>query len=174
VVREYTDSPVLAIIAAKPAVFRAEFVAFAPRRSDARGSWRAMTEHGAWKVVNTTSRPVLATLEAKLSSWPWSQRLDTAIDGRPGPGALIPAGHHRCLIGPLSLLAGDSVLMFHTRPVTASDALAPPVGERRQPRALAIGTWRWWLAAPDEYPGGCRPVSPSDDAGPVPGLQSPP
>src|SRR5262249_1681290 len=124
VVREFADSRVLAVVATTPPVFTVEFVAFTGRRSDGRETWRAITQDGAGRIANPTSRPVMAMLEAELMAIPGPQRLDTEIDGRPGLHLLIPVGHHRCRIGPLSLSPGDSVLVFRTRPATLPDAAA--------------------------------------------------
>ncbi len=172
VVREFGDSRVLAVVAVKPPVFTAEFIAFEARRTEGQWSWRRMTQDGAWRVVNTSPRAVRAMLEAELSPGTEPQRLETSLDGRPGPGLLIPAGYHHCRIGPLSLPPGDSVLVFRARSASLADAPALP-GPGPHRSSLAIGTWRWWLPASDEGGGGCRPRLPTDSPA-APGVRPTP
>ncbi len=142
-VARFDDGQVFAITAHRAALYTAAMTGFFPREYDGKRSWRWMGAGAAWTVVNTSDRPIVATLDLEMAAFNQSRRMTLLLDGRPVEMSLVvePLGRTYEL-GPLTIGSGEHELVF--RPAE-EPTVAGEVINNGDPRALslAIGTWNW-------------------------------
>jgi hypothetical protein len=145
----FHDAQLFEVTAPPPAIHTAMTTGFFPRERNAEWTWQWMAADASWTVVNTTERPIAATLDIELSAFHHARQLELRLDGRVLPKVVVdpPRRHYR--IGPLTIGPGSHMLVFHPAegptPVKA-------VANGNDPRALsfAVGTWTWIV--PGEHP----------------------
>jgi hypothetical protein len=145
--RAFPEGRVFRVVAEAPLVYTSDLRGFEPREPDGERTRRWMGGEGAWTVTSTASSPVQAALIVELTPFPDARRVDVDLEGEIGTGIVIPAGRHRCRVGPLTLRPGTSTLTFRSlEPPRARAGSARPV-------ALAVGEWHWTagggMAGPD-------------------------
>ena len=115
---------------------------FFPREHDADWSWRWMGADAAWTIVNTSNRPIVATLGLELSAFHRARRMELRLDGRPVQTLVVEPSRRIYQLGPLTIVPGDHELVFHPAeaPTVAGDVISN--GDRR-PLSFALGTWSW-------------------------------
>jgi hypothetical protein len=162
ILREFPDGRVLGVVAGAALVYTVDLRGFGPREPDVGRTRRWMASEGTWTVMSTAPGPLDATLTVELTPFPISRRVDVDLDGQTQTQLAIPAGRHRCRIGPLRLWPGYNHLTFRS---------PAPAGQPRPgspwPVSLAVGPWRWTAAAaplgstpPVLLPATCAPLEP--------------
>jgi hypothetical protein len=138
----FDDGQVFAVTARTPAVYTATMAGFFPREHDADWTWRWMGGDAAWTIVNTTGRPILATLALELSALDGGRRLELQLDGRQVQTLVVDPSRRTYEIGPLTVNPGGHTLVFHPSeaPTVAGDVAGN--GDRRR-LSFALGTWNW-------------------------------
>ena len=142
-VARFDDGQVFAIAVHRPAIYTAAMTGFFPREYDGKRSWRWMGADASWTVVNTSDRPIVATLALEVASFNQSRRMTLLLDGRPVEMSLVVEPFGRTYeLGPLTIGSGEHELVF--RPAE-EPTVAGEVINNGDPRALsfAIGTWNW-------------------------------
>jgi hypothetical protein len=102
-----------------------------------------MGADASWTVVNTSDRPIVATLDLEMASFNQSRRMTLLLDGRPVEMSVVVEPLRRTYeLGPLTIGSGEHELVF--RPAE-EPTVAGKVINNGDPRALsfAIGTWNW-------------------------------
>jgi hypothetical protein len=104
-----------------------------------------MGADAAWTIVNTSGRPIVATLGLEMSAFHRARRMALLLDGRPIENVqtlIVEPARRIYQIGPLTVAPGDHELAFHPAegPTVASDVIDN--GDRR-PLSFALGTWNW-------------------------------
>jgi len=138
----FDDADVFAVTAPPAPVYTAHMSAFSAREHDERLTWRWMGPDASWNIVNSSGRPVVATVDVELSAFGGVRRLDLLLDRQAAQMLVIEQPRRLYRIGPLALSPGDHELAFHPidPPRVADDLLKN--GDRR-PLSFAVGTWRW-------------------------------
>ena len=138
----FDDGRVFEVTARTPAVYTAAMTGFFPREHDAEWTWRWMGGDAAWTIVNTTERPILATLALELSALDGGRRLELRLDGRQVQTLVVDPSRRTYEIGPLTVNPGGHTLVFHPSeaPTVAGDVAGN--GDRRR-LSFALGTWNW-------------------------------
>jgi hypothetical protein len=133
---------VFAVTAQQPAIYTATMTGFSPREHDAEWAWRWMGSDAAWTVVNTSSRPIVATLGLELSAFHHARRMEVLLDGRQVEALAVEPSRRIHQIGPLTVIPGGHELVFRPAdaPTVANDVISN--GDRR-PLSFAIGLWSW-------------------------------
>jgi hypothetical protein len=145
VAARFDAGQVFAVTERPPAIYTATMTGFLPREHDARWSWRWMGADAAWTIVNTRSRPLVATLDLELSAFHRARTLELQLNGHPieNVQALVVEPSRRIYqIGPFVVPAGNHELVFHPAepPTLFGDVMNN--GDRR-PVSFALGTWDW-------------------------------
>ena len=83
VAASFDDGQVFAVTAQTPAIYTATMTGFFPREHDGERSWRWMGADAAWTIVNTSARPIVATLGLEMSAFHRARRMELRLDGRP-------------------------------------------------------------------------------------------
>jgi hypothetical protein len=142
VAARFNDADAFAITARAPVIYTKEMTTFYAREFDGWWTWRWMGPHGSWTVVNTTPKPIDASVEIELSAFNRPRGARLLLDGRELPPLAIGQQRGRVRIGPLAWSPGQHELLFRASepPTVAGDVL-----HNGDPRALsfAVGTWRW-------------------------------
>jgi len=139
----FADGRVFAVTAPRPALYTASMIGFFPREYDGSRSWRWMGAQGEWTIVNTSARPVVATLDLELSANP-AERMDVRLDGGHLQTLDVVPSRRTYQLGPLTIGRGNHQLAFHaTTALTVPDDIAGN-GDRR-PLSFELGTWTWTL-----------------------------
>jgi hypothetical protein len=139
----FADGRVFAVTAAAPSIYTAAMTGFFPREYDASRSWRWMGASGDWTVVNTSARPVVATLAVELSANP-AGRMEVRLDGRHVQTLAVVPSRRTYHLGPLALGLGRHHLAFQAMAApTVPDEIAGN-GDRR-PLSFELGAWMWTL-----------------------------
>jgi hypothetical protein len=138
----FEDGQVLAVTAHTPPIYTAAMAGFFPREHEAELSWRWMGTDAAWTIVNTTGRPIVATLGLEISAFHRDRHLKLRLDGQPVQTIAVEPPRRVHQIGPLTLAPGDHELAFQPVevPTVAGDVINN--GDRR-PLSFAIGKWDW-------------------------------
>jgi hypothetical protein len=142
VAARFDDGQVFAVTAQKPAIYTSAITGFFPREHDAAWAWRWMGTDASWTIVNTGDRPIVATLSLDVSAFHRARRMELRLDAHPVQSLVIGPSHRFYEIGPLTVPAGDHVLVFHPAevPTVAADVIHN--GDRRA-LSFALGTWNW-------------------------------
>jgi hypothetical protein len=142
VAARFDDGQVFAVTAQQPAIYTATMTGFSPREHDAEWAWRWMGSDAAWTVVNTSSRPIVATLGLELSAFHHARRMEVLLDGRQVEALAVEPSRRIHQIGPLTVIPGGHELVFRPAdaPTVANDVISN--GDRR-PLSFAIGLWSW-------------------------------
>jgi hypothetical protein len=138
----FDDGQVFAVSPPTPAIYTATMIGFFSREHDADWAWRWMGADGAWTVVNTSARPIVATLGLEIAAFGRARRLELGLDGRHVQTLVVDPSHEIYQLGPLTVMPGEHELTFHPaeRPTAARDVM-----NNDDPRSLsfALGTWNW-------------------------------
>ena len=145
VAARFDDGEVFAVTAQTSAIYTARMTGFFPREHDPEWAWRWMGADAAWTIVNTSARPIVATLRVELSAFHWARRMELRLDGHPVENVqtlVVEPARRIYQIGPLTVPPGDHELVFHPAevPTVASDVINN--GDPR-PLSFALGTWNW-------------------------------
>jgi hypothetical protein len=150
-VANFDDGQVFAVTAQIPAIYTATMTGFFPREHDGEWAWRWMGAAAAWTIVNTSARPIVATLGLEASAFYRARGMELLLDGRPVE-LMEPAEHVQTLIiepsrrtyriGPLTVLPGGHELAFHPSeaPTVAGDRVHNDDGRLL---SFAFGAWSW-------------------------------
>jgi hypothetical protein len=136
------SSDLFAVTAKKPVVYTATMTGFLPREHDAEWTWQWMGADAAWTIVNTSARPVVATLGLEMSAFHHARGMELLLDGRRVQSLVVEQSRRMHQLGPLTVMPGGHELVFHPAdaPTVASDVIDS--GDRR-PLSFALGTWTW-------------------------------
>jgi hypothetical protein len=142
VAARFDDGLVFAVTAQAPAVYTDAMMGFFPRETDAEWSWRWMGAGAAWTIVNTSARPIAATLSLELSAFHRARHLELQLDGHSVQTLVVEPSRRRYRIGPLAVPPGNHELAFHPSeaPTVAGDVINN--GDWRR-LSFAVGTWSW-------------------------------
>ena len=141
VAARFADGRVFAVTAPTPSIYTATMTGFFPREYDAARSWRWMGADAVWTIVNTGTRPIVATLGLELSANPFA-RMDVELDGRYLQTLVFEPSRRVLQLGPLTVGPGDHQLGFRaTTALTIPDDVAGN-GDRRQ-LSFKLGAWTW-------------------------------
>jgi hypothetical protein len=143
VAARFDDGQVFAVTANAPAIYTATMTGFSPRDHDAAWAWRRwMGTDAAWTIVNTSARPIVATLGLEMLALDHARRMEVRLDGRQVQTLVVEPSRRIYEIGPLTVPPGDHKLVFHPAeaPTVADDVIHN--GDRR-PLSFALGTWHW-------------------------------
>ena len=123
-------------------LYTATMTGFFPREHDAEWSWRWMGADAAWTIVNTSVRPVVATLGLELSAFHRARRMELRLEGHAVQTLLVEPSRRIYQIGPLTVPPGAHELVFH--PAEEATAAADVInnGDRRR-LSFALGRWNW-------------------------------
>jgi hypothetical protein len=137
----FADGRVFAVTAPTPAVYTATMTGFFPREYDGSRSWRWMGAQGEWTIVNTGTRPVVATLGLELSANP-AERMDVRLDGRHLQTLDVAPSRRTYQLGPLTIGLGRHQLAFHA---TTAPTVPDDIGGNgdRRPLSFELGRWTW-------------------------------
>lgn len=138
----FEDGEVFEVTAEAPAIYTAAMTRFFPREHDADWTWRWMGADAAWTIVNTGSRPIVATLCLQISAFHRVRRLDLQLDGARVQTLVVEPPRRPYEIGPLTVSPGSHEIVFHPvePPTTVSDVIH---NRDRRPLSFAVGTWNW-------------------------------
>ena len=109
--RSFDDGQVFAVTARTPAIYTATMTGFFPREHDAEWTWRWMGADAAWTIVNTSARPIVATLGLEMSAFHRARRMELRLDGRPVQTLVVEPSRRIYQIGPLTVIPGDHELV---------------------------------------------------------------
>jgi hypothetical protein len=137
----FANGRVFAVTAPTPAVYTATMTGFFPREYDGSRSWRWMGARGEWTIVNTGTRPIVATLGLELSANP-AERMDVRLDGRHLQTLDVAPSRRTYQVGPLTIGLGPHQLAFHA---TTAPAVPDDIGGNgdRRPLSFELGRWTW-------------------------------
>ncbi len=141
VAARFDDGQVFAVTA----IYTATMTGFFPREHDAEWSWRWMGADAAWTIVNTSARPIVASLGLEMSAFHRARRMELLLDGRPVENVqtlVVEPSRRVYQIGPLTVMPGDHQLVFHPAEVPTVAGEAINNGDRR-PLSFALGRWQW-------------------------------
>jgi hypothetical protein len=141
-VTRFGDARVFEVMAPTPSIYTGMMTGLFPREHDARWTWRWMGATAAWTVVNTSRRPIAATLHLEVQAFPWTRRLEVLFDGRLARTLVVETSPRVLAIGPLRVAPGDHTLMFRSMEVPVVAGHVINNGDWR-PLAFAFGTWHW-------------------------------
>jgi len=138
----FADSRVFEVTAQRPTIYTGTMTGFFAREHDAMRSWRWMGTDAAWTVVNTSARPIVATLGLEIASFHRVRHVVLRLDGQPVQMLAVEPPRRVYQIGPLTMPPGDHELVFHPdeEPTVAGDVINN--GDLR-PLSFAVGTWSW-------------------------------
>ena len=141
-VARFRGAQVFAVTAPTPPIYTAAITQFFPREHDMDRTWRWMGEDASWTVVNTGTRPLVATLTLELSAAHHTRRLELRLDGGPPQTLTVEQSRRVYELGPLTIPPGHHQLGFH--PVEVPLPVRDATGIR-DPRLLsfAVGSWSW-------------------------------
>jgi hypothetical protein len=141
-VARFRDAQIFAVTAPAPVIYTAAMTQFSPREHDVDRSWRWMGADASWTVVNTGTRPVVASLAIELSAAHHTRRLELRLDGGAPQTLTVEQSRQVYELGPLTIPPGNHQLVFH--PLEAPLPVRDATG-MRDPRLLsfALGTWSW-------------------------------
>jgi hypothetical protein len=136
------DGDVFGVAANPPAVYTAAMTAFFGREHDREWTWRWMAATAKLRVVNTTPRPVTATLKLELLAFHNSRRLQVWVDGHVLETLVVEPERGLYTIGPLTIAPGEHDVVLHPMlsPTVADDVMRN--GDLR-PLSFALGAWTW-------------------------------
>jgi hypothetical protein len=136
------DGDVFGVAVEPPAVYTAAMRAFFVREHDRAWTWRWMATTAKWRVVNTTRRPVAATLHLELLAFDTSRRLEVWVHGRVLATLVVEPTRGVYTIGPLTIAPGEHDVVFHPvdSPTVADEVLHN--GDLRR-LSFALGAWTW-------------------------------
>lgn len=142
VAARFGDGDVFAVTAGVPVVYTAQMTAFYSREYDQSWTWRWMGPDASWTIVNSSHRPIVATVDVEVTAFHDARRLTLRLDGGDVQTLLVEPRRRLNRIGPLALTPGDHELVFHPAdPPTVADALMSN-GDRRR-LSFGFGTWHW-------------------------------
>jgi len=141
-VAQFADGDVLAVSAGTPLVYTARFAAFYPREYNTSWTWRWMGAEAAWKIANTSDRPLVGGVEIEMSAFHEPRRMTVLLDGSTIDRVVVPIERGLIRIAPVPLTPGVHDLVFRPAepPTVAADLIGN--GDRRA-LSFAFGTWRW-------------------------------
>lgn len=136
------DGQVLAVTATPPPIYTATMPGFFGREHNAKWTWRWMAQHAAWTILNTSARPIIATLDVELWAFQRTRRVELLLDGQHIQHVLVEKVRRSYQVGPLTVPPGDHALTFHSMdaPTIADEAIKN--GDRRL-LSVAVGRWSW-------------------------------
>lgn len=142
VAARFRDAEVLAITARPPAIYLRAMTGFFPREQDAAWTWRWMGPDAIWTIVNTTRRPIVATLTLEMSAFHQARRVSVWLDDRLVQTLVVDQPRRLHHLGPLVATPGTHDLVFRPvePPTVASDVMRT---DDRRPLSFAVGTWDW-------------------------------
>jgi hypothetical protein len=142
VAAQFDDGQVFAVTARTPAIYTATMTKFFPRERDAEWTWRWMGEDAAWTIVNTSARPIVATLGLEMSAFHRARGMELLLDGRHVQTLVVQPPRRIYQFGPLTVNPGGHELVFHPAeaPTVAGDITHD--GDRRA-LSFALGAWSW-------------------------------
>ncbi len=142
VAARFRDGEVFTVTARTPVVYTAGMTAFYAREYDTAWTWRWMGPQGAWTIVNSGDRPVVARVDVEMTAFHRARTLVMMLDGRAVQTLTIPDGRRITRIGPLALTPGEHALVFQpAEPAAVPDDLVNN-GDRRL-LSVGVGAWRW-------------------------------
>ena len=100
-----------AVTAQVPPIYTATMTGFFPREHDAEWSWRWMGADAAWTIVNTSVRPVVATLGLELSAFHRARRMDLRLEGHAVQTLIVEPSRRIYQTGPLTVPPGAHELL---------------------------------------------------------------
>jgi len=138
----FEAADVFDVTGAMPDIYTATMTGFFVREHKAKRTWRWMGESAAWTIVNTTSHPIVATLDIELWSFHHARRLDVLLGQQPVRTLLVEPRRRVVRFAQLTVNPGGHELVF--RPAEAP-TIAADVIKTSDRRALsfAIGAWNW-------------------------------
>ncbi len=77
------DGQVFTVTVPKPLVATIDVQGFDTREGDASDTWRWMGPTGFWRVINTSTQPVVAQLDVDLASFPGERHVHVQLDDLP-------------------------------------------------------------------------------------------
>jgi hypothetical protein len=142
VAARFDDGQVFAVTAETPAIYTATMTGFSPREVDAEWAWRWMGADAAWTIVNTTPRPIAATLDLEMSAFHHARRLELRLDGRQVQALVVEQSRRIHQLGPITVSPGGHELVFHPVDVPTAPSGMIDSGDRR-PLSFALGAGTW-------------------------------
>jgi hypothetical protein len=138
----FEDGEVFTVIPQTSAIYRAAMTGFFPREHDAAWAWRWMGAEAAWTIVNTSARPIVATLGLEMSAFHRPRHLELRLDGRRVQTLVVEPARSLYQLGPFTLTPGDHELLFHPAelPTMADDVINN--GDQRS-LSFALGPASW-------------------------------
>jgi hypothetical protein len=138
----FRDGQVLAVTAQTPAIYTLTITGFFPREHDGERSWRWMGSDATWTIVNTSPRPIAATLDLELSAFHGPRHMELLLDRRHVQTLAVEPSRRLWRLGPLTVPPGAHELGFHPAegPTVAGDVIDN--GDRRA-LSFSLGTWTW-------------------------------
>lgn len=136
------DGDVFGVAAEAPSLYTAAMDAFSQREHDGDWTWRWMAGDAMWQVVNTTPRPIGATLDLELTAFHSSRRLTLQLDGHVLDTLVVEPARRIYRVGPFTVPPGAHALVFRpVEPPTVADEVVGN-GDTR-PLSFAVGAWTW-------------------------------
>jgi hypothetical protein len=103
VAAQFDDGQVFAVTARTPAIYTATMTKFFPRERDVEWTWRWMGEDAAWTIVNTSARPIVATLGLEMSAFHRARGMALLLDGRHVQTLVVQPPRRIYQFGPLTV-----------------------------------------------------------------------
>jgi hypothetical protein len=138
----FEDAVVLAVAPNGTGPFVVDLAGFHAREYDRGRTWRWIGREGSWTIGSLAREATPASLEIELSAFAVRRRVEILLDQVRVEELEVPTDPRQFTIGPLSIPAGRSVLVFRPReaPVVANSLIGN--GDPRE-ISIAVGAWRW-------------------------------
>jgi hypothetical protein len=138
----FEDAVVLAVVPNGTGPFVVDLAGFHAREYSPGRTWRWIEREGRWTIGNLAREATPASLEIELSALAVRRRVEILLDQVKVEELEVPTDPRHFTIGPLSIPAGRSVLVFRPReaPVVANSVIGN--GDPRE-ISIAVGAWRW-------------------------------
>jgi hypothetical protein len=138
----FEDAVVLAVAPNGTGPFVVDLAGFHAREYDRGRTWRWIGREGSWTIGSLGREATPASLEIELSAFAVRRRVEILLDQVRVEELEVPTDPRHFTIGPLSIPAGRSVLVFRPReaPVVANSVIGN--GDPREV-SIAVGAWRW-------------------------------
>ena len=138
----FETAQVFNVTGAMPDIYTATMTGFFSREYKAKRTWRWMGESGTWTIVNTTSQPIVTTLDIELWAFHHARRLDVLLDRQPVRTLLVEPRRRVFRFAQLTVNPGGHELVFQPAeaPTIAADAIKT---SDRRALSFAIGAWNW-------------------------------
>jgi hypothetical protein len=138
----FGDGDVFAVTAGAPVVYTAQMTSFHSREYDPAWTWRWMGPDASWTIVNSSRRPVVASVEVEMTAFDERRRVTLLLDGVNVQALPVEPRRATYRLGPFALTPGQHALVFHpVDPPTVADERMKN-GDRRR-LSVGIGAWHW-------------------------------